>query len=84
MKVHCGFNSSGGAGSSFEGLPGLIITVGFVIMLLCVYLPPNASNLFLLLFMVIEMVASLVYVLIGRRNLRESERLRKQLHRINE
>lgn len=84
MKLHCGFNTSGSTGEGLEGLPGLLVTIAFVSIFLCIFLPPNASNWFLVLFLAVEIGASILYVLIDRRNLKESERLRKELHQINE
>lgn len=84
MKLHCGFNSSGNAGEGFEGLPGLLVTIAFVFILLSVFLPRNASNWFLVLFLAVEIGAAILYVRIDRRNRNESERLRKELHQINE
>jgi phosphatidylglycerophosphate synthase len=62
----------------------LLVTIAFVFIFLCVFLPPNASNWFLVLFLAVEIGASILYVLMDRRNLKESERLRKELHQINE
>jgi len=84
VKLHCGFNTSGSTGEGLEGLPGLLVTIAFVSIFLCIFLPPNASNWFLVLFLAVEIGASILYVLIDRRNLKESERLRKELHQINE
>jgi hypothetical protein len=84
MKPTCGCGSSGSAGEGPQGLPGLLIAIAFVSIFVFVFLPSSTSDWFLGVFIAVEIGAAVVYVLIGRHNRKESERLRGELHQINE
>jgi len=84
MTLHRGINTSSIAGDGLEGLPGLLIAIAFVFIFICIFLPRNASNWLVVFFMLVEIGAAISYILIDRRNRKESERLIQQLHQINE
>jgi uncharacterized membrane protein len=84
MKLTCGFNTSGSAGDGIEGLPGLLVVIAFVFITTGVFLPRNPGSWPIVIFLLVEISAAILYILINRRNRRESERLMRQLRQINE
>ncbi len=84
MGYHRGINMSSVAGSGLNGLPGLLITIAFVFIFAGIFLPRKASDWLVVLFFAVEIGAAVVYVLIERRNRKESERLNRELHTIND
>ncbi len=83
MRLRCGFDTGGSDGEAFEGLPGLLVTIAFVFMLACVFLPRDVGEWYLVLFLAVEVGAAILYVLADRHGRRESDRLRRELHKIN-
>ncbi len=83
MKLHRGINTSSIAGEGLEGLPGLLITIAFVFMFVYIFLPRKTSDWLLVLFLAVETGAAILYILADRHNRKESERLKKELHKIN-
>ena len=83
MKLHRGINSANITGEGLEGLPGLLIAIAFVFFFLGIFLP-RQSNWPLVLFLFVEVGAATLYLLLARRSRRESERMQKALHEINE
>jgi len=83
MKLHRGINTSSIAGEGLEGLPGLLITIAFVFMFVYIFLPRKTSDWLLVLFLAVEIGAAILYILADRRNRKESDRLKRELHKIN-
>jgi len=83
MKLHRGINTSSIAGEGLEGLPGLLITIAFVFTFVYIFLPRKTSDWLLVLFLAVEIGAAILYVLADRHNRKESERLKRELHKIN-
>ncbi len=84
MNLHRGINTTSIAGEGLNGLPGLMITIAFLFIFACIFLPRKASDWYLVLFFAVEIGAAIIYVVIQRRNRRASERLNRELHRLNE
>ncbi len=84
MKLHRGINTSSIAGEGLEGLPGLLITIAFVFMFVGIFLPRKSGDWLLALFLSAEIGAAILYILADRHNRKESERLKKELHKIND
>ncbi len=84
MKPTVGCGSSGSEGEGPQGLPGLLISIAFLFLFIFVFLPDSAHTWFLTLFVLVEVCAAVLYILADRRNRREADRLRRQLHQINE
>jgi len=82
MHVHRGINSTSIAGEGLEGLPGLLMVIAFVFIFLGLFMPRN--NWFGGLFFIVEIGAAALYILLGRRNRKDSVGLQKTLHQINE
>jgi uncharacterized membrane protein len=83
MKLHRGINTTSIAGDGLEGLPGLLIAIAFVFIFAGIFLP-RSSDWLLILFLAVETAAAILYFVFDRRSRRESERLRRALHQINE
>ncbi len=83
MTLHPGINTTKVAGSGLEGLPGLLIAIAFVLIFAGIFVPRESGNRFLLVFLSIEAAAAILYILSKRRNARESEQLKKEMHQIN-
>ncbi len=87
MNLHRGINSTSIAGEGFEGLPGLLMVIAFVFIFIGLFMPrnnPAADAWFGVLFFIAEIGASAIYILASRHNRRDSERLKKAFHQINE
>lgn len=83
MKLHRGINMTSIAGDGLAGLPGLLITIAFVFIFVGIFLP-RKNDWYLILFVAVEIGAAALYIVAARRNRKESERLKRELHRINE
>ena len=83
MNLHRGINSTSIAGEGLQGIPGLVIAVAFVFMFLSLFLPRN-SDWPLVMFITAEIGVTVLYILSVRRNRENSERLKRELHQINE
>jgi len=84
MKLHRGINITSVAGEGLNGLPGLLITVAFVCLFAGIFVPRESGKWFLFVFLAIETGAAILYILIARRNREDSQRLKIELHRIND
>jgi hypothetical protein len=86
-KLHRGINTSSIAGEGLAGVPGLVMTIGFVFIFLGALVPTYVqrayNNWFLLLFAICEIGGIVLYVRAARRSKRESQRLSEMLHEIN-
>ena len=61
----------------------MIIAIAFVFMFFSIFLP-RKSDWFGALFFTVEVGAATVYILAARRDRKDSERLQKVLHQINQ
>jgi len=84
IGFHRGINMTRVAGEGLEGLPGVLIMIAFVFIFAGMFVPRDSGGLFLAIFLAVEAVAGILQVMTDRLNRKESERLRKVLHRINE
>lgn len=81
MKMHRGINMTSVAGDGLEGLPGLLFAIAFVLLFAGIFMP---RNWFLPVFLGVEAGAAILYIMCNRHNRKESEQLKRELHRINE
>lgn len=83
MNYHRGINTTSIAGDGLAGLPGLLITIAFVFMFAGMFVPSRSSDWLLVLFVIVEIGAACLYVVIQRHNRKDSVQLMRDLHRIN-
>ena len=83
MKPTLGCGSSGTEGEGPQGLPGLMISIAFAFGFVSVFLPP-ACNWFFPSFIAVEFGAAVLYLLASRRSRNDVDRMRRELHQINE
>jgi hypothetical protein len=84
VKPTRGCGSSGTEGEGPQGLPGLLISVAFAYIFVFIFLPESAHDWFLPLFIVVEIGAAVLYLVADRRSRTDADRLRRELHKINE
>ena len=84
MKPTRGCGSSGTEGEGPQGLPGLLISVAFAYIFVFIFLPESAHNWFLPVFIAVEVVAAVFYLVSERHSRTDADRLRRELHQINE
>lgn len=84
MKPTCGCGSSGTEGEGPQGLPGLLISIAFAYIFVFIFLPESAGDWFLPCFIAVEIGAAILYLVADRRSRAEADRLRRELHQINE
>jgi hypothetical protein len=84
VKPTCGCGSSGTDGEGPQGLMGLLISVAFVYMFVFIFLPESAQEWFLPSFIAAEIGAAVLYLVADRRSRTDADRLRRELHKINE
>lgn len=84
MKLHRGINTSSIAGEGLEGLPGLLIAIAFVFIFMGIFIPRNATTWLLVIFFLVEGIATAAYLASERRARREARELQQQFHRLNE
>ena len=84
MSLHRGINTTSIAGQGLEDLPGLIIAIAFVFIFAGIFMPRNASNWILVLFIVVEGVASAAYIVSQKRERKATQETQQMLHRLNE
>ena len=84
MNLHPGINMSRVSGNGLEDLPGLLITIAFIAVFAGMFVPRESGNWFLLIFLSVEAIAAGLYLWKNRHDREESQRLKDQMHRINE
>ncbi len=84
MKPTVGTGSSGTEGEGPQGLIGLLICVAFAYIFVFVFLPESAHGWFVPLFIAVEIVAAVLYLVAERRSRAEANRMLRDLHQINE
>ena len=84
MTLHRGINMTSVAGDGLKDIPGLLIAIAFVFIFAGIFVPREWSNWFMALFLAVEAGAAILYVLLDRRERKESERLIREMHRMNE
>ena len=96
MKPHSGININNIVSEGLEGLPGLLIAIGFVFIFLGIFIPRDYGDpeirikamiiggLWFAAFVIAEASAAVLFIRASRRNRREIEELKKELHKINE
>jgi hypothetical protein len=84
VKPTRGCGSSGTEGEGPQGLPGLLISVAFAYIFVFIFLPESTQGWFLPLFIVVEIGAAVLYLVAERRSRTDADRLRRELHKINE
>jgi|WetSurMetagenome_2_1015567.scaffolds.fasta_scaffold889018_2 hypothetical protein len=84
MKLHGGINMTRVAGDGLVGLPGLLMTIAFIFIFAGIFVPRESGNWLLPVFLIVETGAAILYILNERRSHAISERLKKEMHRINE
>jgi hypothetical protein len=82
MHLHHGINTTSIASEGFEGLPGLLMMIFFVFAFISLFVPRD-NQWFLVLFLVVEAGAAVLFLLASRRNRRDSMQLKKALHEMN-
>jgi hypothetical protein len=87
MKPHRGINSANVAGEGLADLPGLLIAIAFLFFPLSFLLPRYIQRAYsgwiLGLFLSVEIIAAILYLLAARRNRKDSEQLQNMLHQMN-
>jgi hypothetical protein len=83
LKPTFGCGSSGTVGEGPQGLLGLLIAIFFAFGLVSVLLP-TARNWIFPSFIVVELGAAVLYFMASRRSLKDADRMRRELHQINE
>jgi hypothetical protein len=83
MKPSLGCGSGGTKGEGPQGLLGLLISIFFAFGVVSVLLP-TARNWIFPSFIVAEFSAAVLYLLASRRSRNDADRMRRELHQINE
>ncbi len=84
MKLHRGINMTSVAGDGLAGLPGLLMTIAFILIFAGIFVPRESGDWFLLVFLVVEAGSAFLYILNNRRSNKEFELLKKEMHKMNE
>jgi hypothetical protein len=84
VKPTVGTGSGGTEGAGPQGLMGLIISIAFAYIFVFTFLPKSVQNWFLPSFIAVEIGAAVLYIVAARHSRKEADRLRKELHQINE
>ncbi len=83
MKPTLGCGSSGAEGEGPQGLLGLLISIFFAFGFVSVLLP-TARDWIFPSFIAAEFGAAVWYLLASRRSRNDADRMRRELHQINE
>ena len=79
MHLHRGINTTSIASEGFDGLPGLLMMIFFVFAFISLFVPRD-NQWFLVLFLVVEAGAAVLFLLASHRSRKDSARLQRALH----